>query len=186
MGDRDQAGGLDLVGGCKKLVPGLGHTRHTGFFQYGGVGPHPVDAVHIDRGSHVVALVLHDIGHDLGQQAVPLLGLGGGVQIGQHTFGSPFLDGWALDLGCGRWVARHDSALQHGGGVVAPAAGHGKVFPDMAFGLHDLLQLGHGFGFATRSPVVQHLDLAGLHRGRRDHHGHRSGQLGYLEHVVVS
>ena len=111
MGDRDQAGGLDLVGSGKKLVPGLGHTCHAGFFQHGGVGPHPVDAVHIDRGGHVIAFVLHHIGHDLGQQAVPFFGLGGGVQVGQHAFGSPFLDGRTLDLGSCRWVARHHAAF---------------------------------------------------------------------------
>ena len=104
-GDRDQAGGFDLVGGSKKLVPGFGHASNAGFFQHGGVGPHPVDAVHIDRGGHVIAFVLHDIGHDLGQQAVPLFGLGCGIQIGQHAFSRPFLDGRALDLGGGRRVA---------------------------------------------------------------------------------
>ena len=137
----DQAGFFDFFSSGKELVPSLGCASHTGFFQHGSVGPHPVDAVHIDRCSHVAALVLHDVSHHAGQQAVPFFGLGSGVQIGQHTFRSPFLNGRALDLGGCRRVARDHAAFEHRGCVVTAATGHGKVFPGVVLGLHDFLQL---------------------------------------------
>jgi len=165
---RDQAGFLDLVGGGEKFVIGGGHGGHTGFFQHVRVGPHEVDAMHIDRHGDIAAFVLHHVSHHLGQQAVPLLGLGGGVQVGQHALARPFLNRRALDLRGSWWVARHHAAFQYRGCVVAAAAGHRKVFPDMAFGLHDFFQFGNRLGLTARGPVMQHFDFAG--------HGSRGAQ----------
>ena len=157
--DWDQARSLELVSSGKELVPGLGHGGNAGLLQRIRAGPDPVHAVHVDRGGHIVALVLHHIGHDLGQRLVPFLGLGQGVHVAQHTFRCPLLNGGALDL-CGRWgVARNHAALEHRHGAVAAAAGHGKVTPGVALGLHHLLELRSRLGFPAGSPVVQHLHL---------------------------
>ena len=66
-------------------------------------------------------------------------GLGQGVHVAQHAFRCPFLNGRALDLR-GRWgFSRNHAALEHRHGAVAAAAGHGKVTPGVALGLHHLL-----------------------------------------------
>ena len=169
VGQGHRAALLDFVCRHKELVPGGGHALDAGLGHHFGVGPHPVDAVHVHRRGHVVAVVLHHVGHHARQQLVPFFGLGHVVDIGQHAFGCPFLNGWAFDLsGCGR-VARHGTALEHGHGVFAATAGHGKVFPLVAFGFEHFLEFASRSGFAARCPVVQHFNggLGGHRCGRR-------------------
>jgi hypothetical protein len=129
--------------------------------EHGRVDPHPVDAVHVDRHRHVVALVLHDVRHDLGQQGVPLLGLGHVVQVGQHSLIAPELDLGALHLRGGGRVAGHGPGLQDGHGIVPAAAGHGEVLPGVALFFQELLQHAHGGGLPARGPPVQHFHLSG-------------------------
>ena len=111
MCDRDQSSGLDLIGCSKKLVKGLGHAGNARFFQHIRVSPNPINAVHVDRHSHIVAFVFHAVGDHFGQQRVPVFGFGSRVKIGQHAFASPLLNRRAFDL-CGRWrIAGNNAAF---------------------------------------------------------------------------
>ena len=174
----DDAGLFQGFGGHKELVP-IGRHFDAGFFERSIAGPQPVHAVHVHRSGDVVALVFHDVGNHGGQQAVPLLGLGHIVDVGQHAFSSPLLQSRAFDLRCSRGIARDHARLEHGHGVVTAATGHGEVFPGVALALQGGLQGSCRLGFATAGPVVQHFHFTGMGR-----HGQHSGcgQDRTLEH----
>ena len=184
MGYGHQARLLDCVRSLEELGPGLGCALDTGLVQHCLVGPHPVDAVHIHRCSNVVALVFHDVSHHAGQQLVPLLGLGSGVQVGQHAFSSPLLQSRALDLGGSGRVAGHHAALQHGHGVVTAATSDCEIFPGMALALHDLLELAHRLGFTARSPPVQNFHFASHCSRAGNYQCHSGGEFRKLQHHV--
>ncbi len=174
--DRDDASLLQLLGGDEKFVPGRGHLG-AGLLQCVGVGPEPVDTVHVDRDSDIAALVLHHVGDDLGQQAVPVVGLGDVVEVGEHAFGAPFLDRRALDLRRGGRVARDDAGLEHRHRRVTAAAGDREILPGVAFGLQGRFQRGGGLGLAAGGPVVQDLDFASAGCGAEGEQG-RAGRDG--------
>ena len=141
MRHSNQSGSLDLVGSGKKFIIIFWHAGNTGFFQHIRIRPDPVNAVDVDRHRDVAALVFHAVRDDLGQQRVPLLGLGSGIEISKHALTGPLLNRRAFDLRGRRRIAGNHAAFQHRGSGITAAARHGKVFPHMAFGLHDFLQL---------------------------------------------
>ena len=177
---------FNFVCSSKELIPCFRSAADAGFLQHSRIGPHPVHTVNVDRGSHIVALVFHDIGNHAWEQAVPFFCFGSGIEIGEYTFSGPLLNRRSFDLGCCRWVSRHDAAFEHRGCIVTATACNGKIFPSVALGLHDFLEFSHGFGFATGSPVMQYLDFTCHGRARRDHQSHRSSQLRKLQHHVSS
>ena len=181
---RDQAGFLDFLRCGKKLIPCLGCSCHAGFLQHGGIGPHPVDTVHVHRRGDILAFVLHHISHDARQQAIPLFGGSNRCQICQYAFRSPFLNRWTFDLGSRRRIARHNTALQNGHGVIATTTRYRKVLPGVALALHDFLQLTHRLGLTARCPPVQHFDLT-RDGGISSHYKrHSKSQLGKFQHVI--
>ncbi|MCY1350095.1 hypothetical protein D9M69_363180 [compost metagenome] len=178
MGERDEAGRLELVGGDEELIQG-GRRRGAGLLEHLRVDPQPVDPVHVDRHGHVVTVVLHGVRHLFGQQRIPFAFGGDLIQLGEQTQRSPLLDIRPLDLrGRGR-VTGHGAGLQHGHGGLATTTGNGEVLPAVAFFHDEFLQGIGGALLATGSPPVQDFHFSG-EGGQREQRGegNDSGQAG--------
>ncbi|MNJ37175.1 hypothetical protein D3C77_319840 [compost metagenome] len=130
----------------------------------------------VHRHRHVVTVVLHDLGDFVRQQAVPVVGFGHLIELGQQPQRAPLLDIRPLDLRRGGRVAGNGAGLEHGHGRGAATTGHGVVFPDKAVFLHLGLEGFNSLGFATGSPPVQDFDSTGIggHGAQRQQGGERN------------
>ncbi|MNP25106.1 hypothetical protein D3C76_1178990 [compost metagenome] len=162
MGERDETGSLELVGGGVEFVEGGGRLVDAGFFEHLGVDPQPVDAVDIHRYGDIITVVFHGVGDFLVQQGVPLFFLGHALEhIGiQQAGGRPVLDVRAFDLRDARRVAGHRAAFEHGHGRGTTAAGDGAVLPGEAIFFDLGLEHIDRRFFTTGGPPVHHFDAA--------------------------
>ncbi|MNE10349.1 hypothetical protein D3C80_1030580 [compost metagenome] len=159
MGERDETGRLELVGGGEQFIEGGRHLG-PGLVEHLRVDPQPVDPVDVHRHRYIVAVVLHDLGDFLWQQGVPVVGSGDIVEFGEQAQRTPLLDVRPLDLG-GAWrVTGHCAALQYGHGRCATATGDGVVLPGETVFLDLFLEGFHRRGFASGGPPVSDFDHA--------------------------
>ncbi|MCY1436567.1 hypothetical protein D9M71_526960 [compost metagenome] len=162
MGERDEAGRLELVGGSVELVEGGRGLVDTGLVEHLWVDPQPVDAVDVHRHGDIVTVVLHGVGDFLVEQRVPFFVLGHVLEhIGvEQAGGRPILDVRALDLRDTGRVAGYGAALEHGHGRGTTAARDGAVLPGKASFFDLGLEHIDGGFFTTGGPPVHHLDTA--------------------------
>ncbi|MNP19084.1 hypothetical protein D3C76_1115940 [compost metagenome] len=162
MGERDEAGGLELVGGGVEFVEGGWRLVDASLLEDVGVDPQPVDAVDVHRHGDIVTVVLHGVRDLLVEQGVPLFVLGHILEhIGvEQAGGRPVLDVRALDLRDTRRVAGHGAALEHGHGGGTTTTGDGAVLPGEAIFFDLGLEHIDRRFFTTGGPPVHHLDTA--------------------------
>ncbi|MCY1366651.1 hypothetical protein D9M69_535560 [compost metagenome] len=156
MGERDEAGGLELVAGGIEFFEGRRGFFDPGFLEHFRVDPQPVDAVDVHRHGDVVTFVLHSVGDFLRQQAIPVFRLGNVFQrVGaEQASAAPLLDVRAFDLGNARRVAGYGATFEYGHGRGTATAGDCAVLPGEAVFFDLSLQDIDRCFFTTGSPPV--------------------------------
>ena len=156
MGHRDHACLFELASQGDEVLPGRG-LRPAHLVEQGLVHPDPVGRVHVERGRHIVALILDDVLECGRDDLVPAFLPGDRGEVAQGTLRRPVLDDETQHLHGGRRVAGGHAGLQHGAGLVATTAGNGGVLPGHTLLLQVLAQDLQGRGLAARGPPVDDL-----------------------------